>query len=305
MNALRICLLAITVIFLLIAGQSTAWAAKEEGAQRTAFVRGGDLWVKTGNKERQLAKGPFVRTPKCSFDGEWIAYTKGEVKQSLWVQQVRTGRSSLVAEDGGPSFQWSPNANKLAFQMTELLQYIDVSQPDKPLGAAKGLDSYSWLPSGARLAYIGGVGREASSNKQLKVVGMKSEKSVTYTPTGYVDQSFAWQGVDRIVVSRAAESKGASGAGEREKPYLVAVELGSGVQSQLTKPEEAYGDYYPVSLKRKLAWVRYASGKAHVVVADGNGGHAVVWINTIDPVSDYYEQWHWSEVLQFFKPIQY
>ncbi|MGM0884702.1 MAG: translocation protein TolB [Bacillota bacterium] len=398
MKVIRSYIVVLVVVLSIIAGAASAFAAKEDGVLKAAFVRNGDLWMKAGDLEKKLSSGPFIRNPKWSFDGEWIAYTKGEEEQELWLLQIQTGRSSLVSAEGGSNFQWAPNRNMLAFQTPQLLQYIDVKQPDKPLGSAKGLSNYSWLadgrgffassqsellsdgwtpvvlyqiplnalsdPSkyvtlhvlpkqsddffaigtsifkwsadgrwiaflatptaslsadsntlcvlrsdgvvfrtldqmanndqwfewaaeGTRLAYIGGVGREASVNKRLKVLDVTSGKSAEYTPKGYVDQSFTWRGPQHIVVSRAVEAERGSDPAKRKKPFLVDVELASGEQSRLTKPSGAFGAYNPVSVPPKLAWVRYNGSIANVIVANSNGRHAVKWIEIIDPAAHY------------------
>lgn len=412
MKVIRSYIVVIVVVLSMMAGAASVFAAREDGIFKAAFVRNGDLWMKAGNLEKKLSSGPFIRNPKWSYDGEWIAYTKGEDEQELWLLQVQTGRGSLVSAEGGRNFQWAPNSNLLAFQTPQLLQYVDVKQPDKPLGSAKGMSNYSWLPDGrgffassqsellsdgwtpvvlyqiplnalsdpskyvtvhvlpkqsddffaigtsifkwsadgrwiaflatpiaslsadsntlcvlrsdgvlfrtidqmanndqwfewaaegTRLAYIGGVGREASVNKRLKVLDVTSGKSAEYTPKGYVDQSFTWRGLQHIVVSRAVEAERGSDPANRQKPFLVDVELASGKQSHLTKPPGAFGDYNPVSIPPKLAWVRYNGSIANVIIANTNGRHAVEWIKSIDPAAHYYEQWDWNAVLQFYK----
>ncbi|KRE53625.1 TolB family protein [Paenibacillus sp. Soil522] len=415
MKVIQTCIVFICALVGMMCGAAPAAAMKENSSLTAAFVRNGDLWMKTGEHEKKLAGGPFVRNPKWSSDGKWIAYTKGEVEQELWALNVRTGRSSLVSAQGGRNFQWAPNAEMLAYQTAELLQYAEMSRPDKPLGAAKGIGNYSWLPDGKgffassqsellpdgwtpvslyqiplealgdpnkyvtvhvlpkpsddffavgtslfkwsadgrwiaflatptaslsadsntlcllttdgvvlrtidemvnndqwfewaatgdRLAYIAGIGREAGRNKQLKVIAAASEKSASYTPKGYADQSFAWQGLEHIAVSRVAESEQGSDQAAQRKPFLANVELGSGKQTKLTKPPGASGDYNPISLVSKLAWIRYDHRTANVIVADVKGRHAVEWIRNIDAASNYYEQWKWGEVLQFFKQEQ-
>ncbi|WP_169084207.1 PD40 domain-containing protein [Paenibacillus sp. PL91] len=393
-------------------GSGAAMAAKGFSSFKAAFVRNGELWLKEGRQEKKLVNGPFVRNPKWSFDGEWLAYTKGEAEKELWVLQLRTGQSKLVSMEGGRNFQWAPHAEMLAYQTEELLQYVDVFRPDKPLGAAKGIGNYSWLPDGKgffassqsellpdgwtpislyqiplaglsnpsqyvtvhvlpspsddffavatsvfkwsadgrwiaflakptaslsadsntlcvittdgvvfrtldemanneqwfewaergdRLAYIAGIGREATSNKQLKVIAVTSEKSAEYTPKGFVDQAFAWQDEQHIVVSRAAESKPGDGQTTIAYPFLMRVELESGEQTSITKPSSKHGTYHPVALKSKLAWVERDQSTANVIVANERGRHAAQWIKGIDTAESYYEQWYWDEVLAFYE----
>ncbi|WP_053373579.1 PD40 domain-containing protein [Paenibacillus sp. FJAT-27812] len=402
----------LTVILIGMMGASgAALAAKRDSSLKAAFVRKGELWLKEGNQEKKLVNGPLVLHPKWSFNGKWLAFAKGEAGQELWVLELRSGRSSLVSAEGGRNFQWAPNAERLAYQTEELLQYVDAKRPDKPLGAAKGIGNYSWLPdgkgffassqselmpdgwtpisllqiplaglsdpskyvtvhvlpspsddffavdtsvfkwsadgrwiaflakptaslsadsntlcvittdgvvfrtldemvsneqwfewasSGDRLAYIAGVGREATSNKQLKVIAVTSEKSAEYTPKGYVDQAFAWQGLQHLIVSRAEESKQDAGQSAPANPYLMRVELENGKQTAITRPSGKHGEYNPVALKLKLAWVESDPSTASVIVADANGHHAAEWIKGIDIADSYYGQWRWGEVLAFY-----
>ncbi|WP_339205561.1 hypothetical protein MHH56_32040 [Paenibacillus sp. FSL K6-3182] len=384
---------------------------EQEQLLRAAFVRNGELWLKTGQVEKKLASGPLVRNPKWSFDGEWLAYTQGDAEQELWVLHLPTGRSKLVAANVGKNFQWAPKNKLLAYQIKDQLQYVDASSPDKPLGSAAAIDNFSWLPygkgffassqsellpdgwtpihlyqiplrtmddprtyttvhvlpapsddffavgtsefkwsadgrwiaflakptaslsadsnilcvistdgvvfrtldemvnnpqwfswakSGSRLAYIAGIGREATSNKQLKVLEVTSEKGAAYTPKHFVDQAFVWQDLQHIIVSRAAESKPDGDQRLAAFPYLVRVDLNNGVQKHLTKPYRKHGAYNPVVLHSKLFWVRDDHTTADVIMADIDGHHAVEWVKGIDQADSYYGQWDWSEVIAFY-----
>ncbi|MDQ8738221.1 hypothetical protein [Paenibacillus sp. LHD-38] len=392
-------------------GTEDAEAVKGDNELIAAFVRNGDLWIKRNNQEKKLAGGPFIRNPRWSFDGKWLAYTKGEFEKELWVLELSTARSSLVHPEGGSRFQWSPSEEKLAYQMNGQLQYVDARSPNKPLGTADGIGNYSWLPSGDgffassqsellpdgwtpiilyripikalgdisqyitvhvlpkqsddffavgtsvfkwsadgrwiaflatptaslsadsntlcvvsadgvvfrtldemvnnaqwfewadrgdHLAYIAGVGREATRNKQLRVLAVTTEKAAEYTPKDFVDQAFAWQGLAHMVVSRAVESKEGSGLSEAAYPYLVRVELENGRQKLITKPSKKHGAYNPIALHSMLAWVKYNGAEADVMLADENGRHAGEWIKRLDIADSYYGQWNWPAVLSFY-----
>ncbi|CAM4034617.1 translocation protein TolB [Paenibacillus alkaliterrae] len=407
---IKIALWLLAIALCLAGTGNAAFAAKEDAELQAAFVRGGDLWVKIGSREKKLAGGPHIYDPKWSFDGAWIAFAKGEARQELWILDMRTGHGSLVSAEGGLNFQWSPNDNKLAYQTGQQLQYVDVSQPNTLLETAEGIGNYSWLPDGkgffassqselltegwtpislyqiplqqlgdpgkyvtvhvlpkpsddffavgtspfkwsadgrwiaflatptaslsadsntlcvvssdgvvfrtldqmvnheqwfewgprdAQLAYIVGVGREAGSNKRLKVLKVTSGKSGIYTPEGFVDNDFAWQGAEHIVVSREMELKQADGLAERSNPRLLTVELASGKQSVITKPPDAFGDYNPQSLPEKLSWVRSDSKTANVIVSRPNGSKAKNWLTSIDQPDSYYGQMRWDSVLRF------
>ncbi|MGO4273789.1 translocation protein TolB, partial [Paenibacillus sp. TAF58] len=78
MSAFKITILAISAVILIITNSTTIYAAKPTELLRAAFVRNGDLWIKAGNNERQQTRGAYILNPKWSYDGKWIAYTKGE-----------------------------------------------------------------------------------------------------------------------------------------------------------------------------------------------------------------------------------
>ncbi|WP_156889473.1 translocation protein TolB [Paenibacillus harenae] len=412
MNRLKIVCLAAIACLLFASVGGTVLAARLEVSPKAAFVRGGNLWMKEEGGEKKLVDGPYIRQPKWSYDGAWIAYSKGETEQELWVLHVPTGRGGLVSAEGGRNFQWSPSDNKLAYQTEQqLLQYVDARQPDQPIETARGIGNYAWLPDGKgffassrsellpdgwtpislyqiplqaladpskyvtvhvlpkpsddffavgtstfkwsatgrwiaflatptaslsadsntlcvvaadgvifrtldqmvnneqwfewspnddRLAFVKGVGRDAGVNKQLKVLNVTSGKSAVYTPEGFVDSDFAWQGPEQIVVSRAKESKREDVPGERENPQLVAIELASGKQTVITKPSAGFGDYNPVPLPKKLFWVRNGHAVANVLVSRPDGSRAKEWIKSIDQADSYYGQWYWDKVLRFF-----
>ncbi|WP_054025610.1 PD40 domain-containing protein [Bacillus sp. FJAT-28004] len=159
---------------------------------------------------------------------------------------------------------------------------------------------FSWAESGNRLAYIAGIGREATRNKQLKVLEVTSEKGAAYTPKGFVDQAFAWQDMQHIIVSRAKESKQEDDQHPPAYPYLVRVELNNGMQKHMTKPSRKQGAYNPVVLHSKLVWVRNDHTTASVIMADIDGRHVVEWIKSIDQADSYYGQWDWPEVITFY-----
>lgn len=403
-----------TLTLLLMLGNPTCASAKPKDSLKAAFVRGGDLWIKSGDNEQQLTKGEAVRKPKWSFDGEWIAYTRGEGQQELRVWNVQTGKSQLVSQVGGGNFQWSPDHSRLAFMVEQKLYWINADKPGELTEVAQQVSNYAWLPNGKRfilstasellpsgewtpvriqeipltgateqnpaktlhvlpkpsgdffavgtslfkfspsgkwiaflatptaslsadsntlcilssdgtsfnqvdqmanndewfkwsnrgdrLAYIGGVGREATSNKQLKVLQIPANgKPVSYTPAGYVDQGFTWQGEQHIVVSRAKESKGANGVAPRPLPKLVEIKLQGQRYKPVTEPPAKFGDFSPQFLDRlqQLTWVRSDRAIADVLVSGRGGKHPSVWIKNIDLGANFYEQWRWSDVLCF------
>lgn len=412
MRAFRNTILAISTVVLIITNSTTIYAKKPAELLKAAFVRNGDLWIKAGNNERQQTRGAYILNPKWSYDGQWIAYTKGENEQELWLLHVQTGQSHLVAHEGGRNFQWQPNQNSLAFLTAQQLNWIDSDELAKPVKVADGIGNYSWYPDGSgflvsttakllhdgwtpirimkipltanadpnliktlyvlpkqsddffavdtsifkwsanerwiaflakptaslsadsntlcvlsadgsvfktidqmvsnvmwfewaskdeKLAYIEGVGREATTNKHLKVLRLPVGKSVSYTPSGYVEHSFTWYSLRNIITSRSKEAEWSIDLAKREFPYLVNVKLKSQQQKLITQPSETYGDFNPILLpSHQLAWIRSNRSISNVMVTSPHSTNAEIWIENIDLGANYYEQRNWNTVLSFF-----
>jgi dipeptidyl aminopeptidase/acylaminoacyl peptidase len=412
MSVVRKYILVWAAVLLIVGANAPVHAAKPVDLLKVAFVRNGDLWIKIGGNEKQLTRGEYIRNPKWSHDSKWIAYTKGENEQELWLRQLQTGKSNLVSPEAGRNFQWSPHRNHLAFQTAQQLYVLDPEAPAKPEKVAQAIGNYSWLPDGSgflasseakllpdgwtpvkilkipliakadpgrfetlyvlpkqsddffavgtsifkwsangrwiaflatptaslsadsnticilsadgsvfkkidqmvkneqwfewagkgeTLAYIGGIGRQATTNKQLKVKEITTGKTVSYTPKGYVDQSFTWHGFSSIVASRAIEeTEWSNDTTKRNLPFLVKIELGSQRQKQMTRHSDTYGDFNPMFLESQLlTWIRSDRGTANVMLAGPNDNKSVVWIENIDLGTNYYEQWNWNPVLSF------
>ncbi|MFC5647849.1 hypothetical protein ACFPYJ_01700 [Paenibacillus solisilvae] len=428
MYTLRKVLLVFGVVLSMACYDASRLSAAPSYELKAAFVRGGDLWMKNGDKETPLTKGEQIRNPKWSSNGRWIAHTRGQDEQELWVIDIQTGESILVSADGGGRghFAWAPGSTLLAFQSEQRLYWVDLLKPERVVEAAVGIDNFSWYPDGqgflassetdrippdswspvrilkiplnkpgdpsavetlfvlplpsdkffavgtsifkwsadgrwiaflatptaslsadgnylcllsadgqsfqsidqmannelwfnwspqgTKLAYIGGVGREATSNKRLMVTELPSAagtapvtwiKPISYTPTGYVDQNFTWQGNRHIVVSRAQElQQWSSDPASRPFPSLVNVNLGNRRHQQLTEPSKTYGDYQPLAVPiQRLIWVRSDRQKASVMFAAPNPAYSKVWIAGIDLGTNFYEQWNWNPVLSVYEPV--
>ncbi|MFD0696788.1 TolB family protein [Paenibacillus sp. GCM10027628] len=398
------------------AGAASVQASKPEKQLTAAFVRNGDLWIKTGETEKQLTKGETIRYPKWSFDGKWIAYTRGENEKELWVWNVPTGETRLVRSGVDKNYQWAPTRDHLAFEQDQQLYEVDPAAPEKPDLVVQDISNFSWLPDGSgflassgakllpdgwtpvrilkipltakgdpsrfetlyvlpkqsdaffavgtsvfkwsatgqwiaflatptaslsadsntlctlssdgsqfktigqmanndqwfqwadegeTLAYIGGPGREGTSNKQLKVTNVPQAAPIVYTPAGYVDVSFTWVDSRTMIASRAKEAEWTGDTAKRQLPFLVQVKLNKQRQKQLTSNSHVYGDFNPISLPfQRLAWVSSDRSTAKVTLAGRSGHHAVTWIENLTIGDSYYEQWDWRSVLSFYMRTQ-
>ncbi len=163
---------------------------------------------------------------------------------------------------------------------------------------------FHWAPDLKYLAYIEGVGRNATQNKQLKIKKFNKwgMKEASLTPEGYVDWDFTWRSDRIITISRAQESDLQLDSAERPLPFLVQIDIKKNRQTVLTSPPENFGDFYPVYLRKssQLSWVRFNHQKAEAWIASPDGSEAVRWIENIDPAPEYYERWDWPAVISYY-----
>lgn len=129
--------------------QAAADTAAPTEDLKAAFVRGGELWMKQGGEERKLSEGEYVRNPKWSFDGRWIAYTRGETERELWLEEISTGKRVLVTPEAENNFQWSPSRTSLAYQIRSGLYLIDLHHSERQLDVADDIGNFSWMPDGS------------------------------------------------------------------------------------------------------------------------------------------------------------
>ncbi|MFC4809289.1 TolB family protein [Paenibacillus sp. GCM10023250] len=215
---------------------------------------------------------------KWSANGRWIAF--------------------LAA----PTASLSADGNTLCVLSSDGKTFLPVDQ------MAYNEQWYRWAPSsgtqdGDRLAYIAGIGREATSNKRLTVTPVPALKPAAYTPAGFVDRSFTWYGPVSIVASRAKEGAWTGEPGKRPIPFLARVDTASGSGTVITKPPAGRGDFGSASLpSAELGWVRSDRTHADVLLARSaaEAKKAKAWIKGIDAGDEFYEQWNWLPVLRFY-----
>ncbi|MBM7563936.1 dipeptidyl aminopeptidase/acylaminoacyl peptidase [Paenibacillus sacheonensis] len=215
---------------------------------------------------------------RWSADGEWAAF-------------LATPTASLSAD-----------GNMLCVLSADGKTFITLD------AMARNEQWFQWSPKpgrgGNRLAYIAGVGREASSNKRLTVTPVPTTNKKAYTPAGFVDQNFAWYGEDAILVSRAKEGAWSTNPGERPWPELALIGLSGGRQRVIAKPPGGSGDFQPTALcADSIGWVRSNRSSASdvmVAISAKEAGKATAWIKGIDLGDNFYEQWNWNPVVRFY-----
>lgn len=158
-----------------------------------------------------------------------------------------------------------------------------------------------WSPKGETLAFINGIGRFAVENKYLTLENIPSLKKNILTPKGYVDWDFTWQQSQSLYVSRAKESKWENNETKRPLPALYKINLTKKTQTQITHPQNQYGDYYPIQLNNSLYWIRSNRKKAELWQANQNGKKQKKLITNIDAPSGYYEMYNWDSVISIYQ----
>jgi hypothetical protein len=143
-------LLLVFLIFTFI--PFTASAEPKENLKAT-FVRDDLLWLKIKDKEIKITDRGYVRYPKWSFDGSWVAYLKGAKgdMMDLWLYNIKSNRHFKVRRNVGANFQWSPNENTIGFQVGENLFFLDTSELGLSIPIAKNIENFSWLPTGSSM----------------------------------------------------------------------------------------------------------------------------------------------------------
>ncbi|MGE8205743.1 translocation protein TolB [Heyndrickxia sp. NPDC080065] len=144
---------------------------------KAAIIKNDDLWIKTKDKETRITKGKYVRFPKWSFDGTWIAYIRGSSKDQftlrsgeLWLYSVKTMRHFKVDTYVMTNFQWAPNQNSIGFQTDKGLNIIDVRSLNQPHTIAPGIIDFSWLPDGSGILTSSKAGKSVFSDIVLNKI---------------------------------------------------------------------------------------------------------------------------------------
>ena len=131
---------------------------------KAAFIRNDDLWVKDGAKEVKITNGAYVRYPKWSKDGKWLAYLQGKVDSSLWIYNFRLKKSFPLQVNASNNFQWSSTEDhKIGFQVNNNLFVADAMTLAKRQ-IASNVKNFSWLPNESGLLISKKENKKLNSN---------------------------------------------------------------------------------------------------------------------------------------------
>lgn len=142
------------LLFLMIFLGFHAGITSAESPLTAAFIRDHQLWIKQGDKEVQLTKDAYVRSPKWSYDGRFIAYTDGEEsgeRSELYIYDMEKRESfQHYPHFNVFGFKWSPVRNQLAYTDGTVLN-ITREKNGRPQGfenVSLGVSSFEWTPNG-------------------------------------------------------------------------------------------------------------------------------------------------------------
>ncbi|PEC50910.1 hypothetical protein COJ46_01395 [Bacillus sp. AFS077874] len=161
-------------IFILWFQQCSFVAAETNSNLKAAFLKNDDLWIKIEESEMRITNSKYVRFPKWSYDGNWIAYISGVkeeysplFKGDLWIYHIKTRKHFKISSNVSNNFQWAPNQNSLGFQSDNELKMIDVKFMKQQHKISSGVIEFSWLPDGSGFLTSTKVGESVYSDIDL------------------------------------------------------------------------------------------------------------------------------------------
>ncbi|EKN71589.1 hypothetical protein BABA_01105 [Neobacillus bataviensis LMG 21833] len=181
----------LTILLVIMPFHVITYAANEHNTLKASFIRNDHLWIKIGNEERRLTNEGFVRYPKWSHDGEWVAYLKGKMEigdylyhGELWIYNIRLNKHIKVKSNVTNNFQWSPQQNKLTFLVKTDLYIIDTEEPASPFlvhQLADKVENLSWYPNGEGLLISSKDSPKLHTNIKLSklLIGDNRHKPIT------------------------------------------------------------------------------------------------------------------------------
>lgn len=107
---------------------SSSITSAENNGVKVAFIRNHNLWIKVGEKEKQITKGEYITGPKWSHNGEWLAYAKGKKRNHFELYRLKDGKKVRPSQSEVSNYQWSPTENIIAFVFARTLNTFDAEK---------------------------------------------------------------------------------------------------------------------------------------------------------------------------------
>lgn len=159
-------------------------SAESNDILKAAFIKENDLWIKIDNNEKRITNGEYIRFPKWSFDGNWIAYIK-ETKENeysnqgeLWVYDVKKEKKYKAFSKVSENFSWSPNQNTIGFQSDDILMMAEVKLLHQPQKVTSGIINFSWFPDGNGFLTSSKAGKDVFSDILLSKILIKDNHKI-------------------------------------------------------------------------------------------------------------------------------
>lgn len=181
----------LTIVFFILL--ANAPSANEHPIEpKAAFVKNNHLWIKNGENEKQITSKGSISYPKWSFDGNWIAYLKGNThplfEGELWLYSLKEDKHIKLHDKSIHNFQWSPTDNSLGFQVNPKeqgngfrsrghLYMADVMTLTTIQHMASTISNFSWLPDGSGFLISTKTGDKLDSTIELSEMLLESKKA--------------------------------------------------------------------------------------------------------------------------------
>ena len=126
---------------------------------KLAYVKGGDIWVKTlpDGEPQRVTTDARNSEPSWSPSGEWLAFRKGDYQ--VWLMRG-DGSAAHALNEGRTvgAFAWAPGEDRLAYVWgEEHLQATNADGTDQavlvPQSPSERIGGIAWSPDGAWIAY--------------------------------------------------------------------------------------------------------------------------------------------------------
>lgn len=162
---------------------------------KAAFIKDDNLWIKIGENEKKITNGDGVSFPKWSFDGNWLAYLKGDkraefplYKGELWFYNIKLDKHFKVHSNIKWNFQWAPDKNMIGFQTAsdksnsgfqseDKLYMTDVRSLKTNHHISSGISNFSWLPDGEGFISSEKAGEHIDSDIVLSKISLKQSNN--------------------------------------------------------------------------------------------------------------------------------